>query len=71
MKGTDEDPKLMALISIVASQENSYNVEISKETIDQYKENMVIMKDNLVKERGEGQEIKKKHEVTLLELERI
>ena len=35
----------------------------------QYKEKMIRMKDTLVKERGEGQEMKRKHKVTLLEFE--
>ena len=55
----------MASISVVFDQSNTYNVDILKETVDQYKENMVRVKDTLMKERGEGREIKRKHEATL------
>ena len=49
MKGTDEDPQLMASMSVVTTQENAYNVDKLKENIDQYKENMVRVKDTLMK----------------------
>ena len=65
MKGNDKDPQLMALITIPATQGNSYNVDRLKEITDQYKENMVRMKDTLMKERGEGREMKRKNEATL------
>ena len=42
-----------------------------KETIYQYKEKMVRVKDTLMKERGEGWEMKRKHEATLSEFERL
>ena len=71
MKGIDEDPQLMASIGVAVAQENAYNVDKLKETIDQYKEKMVKVKDTLMKERGEGREMKRKHEATLLEFERL
>ena len=52
MKGTDDDPQLMALIDVAAAQENFYNVDRLKESVDQYKEKMVRVKDTLMKERG-------------------
>ena len=54
MKGTDEDPQLMAPISVATSQANTYNVDKLKETANQYKEKMVIMKDTMVKEEEKG-----------------
>ena len=41
------------------------------EDVDHYKEKMIKMKDTLIKERGEGRELQRKHEATLLEFERI
>ena len=41
------------------------------EDADHYKENMIKMKDSLIKERGEGRELKRKHEETLSEFERL
>ena len=49
MKGTNEDPQLMASIGVAAAQANAYNVDKLKETIDQYKEKMVRVKDPLMK----------------------
>ena len=54
MKGTNEYLQPMASIGVVVAQENAYNVDKLRETIDQYKEKMVRVKDNLLKERGEG-----------------
>ena len=42
-----------------------------KETVDKYKEKMVRMMDTPMKERGEGRDMKRKHEATLYEFERI
>ena len=71
MKSTDEDPQLLASIGVAVAQANAYNVDRLKETVDQYKENMVRVKDTLIKERGEGREMKRKHEATLLEFKRL
>ena len=37
MKGTIEDPQLMASIGVAAAQTNAYNVDKLKEIVDQYK----------------------------------
>ena len=71
MKGTNEDSKLMASIGVAAAQENAYNEDKLKEVVDQYKEKMVRVKDTSMKEKGEGFEMKRKHEATLLEFERL
>ena len=71
MKGTYEYTQLMASIGVVDAQENAYNVDKLKETIDQYKEKMVRVKDTLMKEKGEGQEMKRKHEATRSEFVRL
>ena len=39
------------------------------EDAEHYKEKMIKMKDTLVKERGEGWELKRKHETTISEKE--
>ena len=49
MKGTDEDPQLMASMSVAATQANAYNVGRLKETVGQQKEKMVRTKDTLMK----------------------
>ena len=41
------------------------------EDVENYKEIMLKMKDTLVKERGEGLELKRKHEDTIFEFERL
>ena len=61
----------MASISVVFDQSNTYNVDILKETVYQYKENMVRVKDTLMKERGGAWEMKRKHEATLSKFERL
>ena len=61
----------MASINITTNQENAYNVDRLKETVDQYKEKMVRVKDTLMKERGEDREMKRKHEATLSEFKRL
>ena len=64
MKSIDEYPKLMASIGVTT-------MDILKEIVDQYKDKMVRVKDTLMKERGEGQEMKRTHEATLSEFERL
>ena len=71
MKGTNEDPQQMASISVHCAQANAYDVDRLKESVDQYKEKMVKVKDTLMKERGEGPYMKRKHEATLSEFERL
>ena len=71
MKGTDEYPQPMASFGVATAQENSYNIHRLKEIVYQYKEKMVRVKDTMMKERGDGQEMKRKHEATLSEFERL
>ena len=47
------------------------NVDKLVEDAKHYKERMLKMKDTLVKERGEGRELKRKHEVTLSEKQNL
>ena len=68
---SNHDPKFLATISVAAVQPNVDNVEKSMEDVDHYKEKMIKMKDTLIKERGEGQELKRKHEANISELERL
>ena len=49
MKNTDEYPRQMALINVAVAQEIAYNVDKLKGVVDQYKENMVKMKETLIK----------------------
>ena len=65
MKGTEEYPQLMDSIRVTGAQANSYNVDKLKETVEKYKEKTGRVKDTLTKERGEGREMKRKHEATL------
>ena len=55
----------MESIGVAVAHANDYNVDKLKETVDQYKENMVRVKDTLMTESGEGQEMNRKHEATL------
>ena len=71
MQGTNEDPKLMESDTIAVAQANADNIKKLMENEYQCKEKMIRMKDTLVKERGEGQEIKRKHEASLSEFERL
>ena len=62
---TNQDPKFLASISVVTAQVNADNVEKLMEDAYHYKEKMIKMEDTLIKEIGEGQELKRKHEATL------
>ena len=62
---TNQDPKFLASVSIATTQANADNVDKLIEVVYHYKENMIKMEDTLIKERGEGQELKRKHEATL------
>ena len=68
---TNQDPKFLALVSIATTQANADNVDKLIEVVYHYKENMIKMEDTLIKERGEGRELKRKHEATLSEFERL
>ena len=62
---TNQDPKFLASISVVTAQVNADNVEKLMEDAYHYKEKMIKMEDTLIKEIGEGQELKRKHEESL------
>ena len=71
MQGTNEDPQLLAMASIAATQTNKDNVSKLVEDVEHYKERMLKMKETLVKERGDGEELKRKHDDTFSEFERL
>ena len=71
VKKTNQDPKLLALVRVATIQANANKVDILMEDPEHHKENMLKMKDTLVKERGEGLTLKRKHEATLSEFERL
>ena len=71
MEGTNKDPKFLSSVSIAVVQANADNVDKLVEDVTHHKEKMFKMRDTLVKERGEGIELKIKHEATLLEKERL
>ena len=64
MQGTDEDPQLLAMASMATVQANANNVNKLVEDVEHYKQRMLKMKETLVKERGEGQDLKRKHDDT-------
>ena len=64
MQGTNEDPQLLAMASVLAAQANADNVSKLVEDVEHYKQRMLKMKETLVKERGEGQDLKRKHDDT-------
>ena len=65
VEGTNKYPKFLSSVNIAVTQANDDNVNKLVEDAENYKERMFKMKDTLVKERGEGQELKRKHEATL------
>ena len=71
MEGTNKHLKFMAYISVAVAQANANNVDRLIENVEHHKEKMFKMKDTLIKERGEGIELKRNHEATLSEKERI
>ena len=71
MDGTNKYPKFMASVSVEAMQSCVDNIYRLIESVENHKENMLKMKDTLVKERGEGIGIKIKQAATLSEKERL
>ena len=71
MQGTNEDPQFLEMVSVAVAQANIDNVNNLVEDAGYYKERMLKMKETLVKERGEGQESKRKHEATIPEFEKL
>ena len=71
MKGTHKDPKFMASVSIAVAQANADDVDWSMDDVERNKENMLKLKDSLVKLGGEGIYLKRKHDAILSEKERL
>ena len=55
---TNQDPKFLASISVVTAQVNADNVEKLMEDAYHYKEKMIKMEDNLIKEIGKVKNLK-------------
>ena len=49
MEGTHKDPKFMALVNIAVAQANTGNVDRLINDVKRNKENMLKLKDNMVK----------------------
>ena len=71
MQETNEDPQLLAMASVAATKYNVDNVSKLVVGVGHYKERMSQMKETLRKERGEGQELKRKHVDTFSNFERL
>ena len=65
MEGTHKKPKFMASVNVAVSQASADNVVQLMENVEHQKEKMLKLKDTLVKTRGEGIELKRKHEAIL------
>ena len=59
------------MAGVASTLANADNVGKMVDDIEQYKEKMSQMKETLRKERGEGEILKRKHNDTLTELERL
>ena len=71
MEGTHKDPKFMASVNIAAAQASADNVYRLMDDVERNKENMLKLKDSLVKLWGEGIDLKRKHDAILSKKERI
>ena len=71
VEGINKDPKFLPSMNIAAAQDKDDNFDKLVKDAEHYKEMMLKMKDTLVKERGEGRELKMKHEEILLEKESL
>ena len=69
MEGTHKDSKFTASVKIAAAQASADNVDRLMNDMEQNKEKMMKLKDNLVKMQGEGIELKRKHDAILSENE--
>ena len=69
--GTNKDLKLLMMVGVASALANADNVGKMVDDIEQYKEKMSQMKETLRKERGEGKILKRKHDDTLTELEKL
>ena len=61
MEGTHKYPKFMASMNIVAAPAN-INVDWLIDDVERNKEKMLKLKDNLVKTRGEGIDLKRTYD---------
>ena len=59
----NKDPKLLAMAGVATTLDNVDNVKKLVEYVDQYKEKMSQMKETIRKERGEGKNLKRKHDI--------
>ena len=59
------------MAGVASSLSNANNVEKMVDDLEQHKEKMSQMSKTLRIERGEGQSLKRKHEESLSELERL
>ena len=71
MEGTNKDPKFTASVNMAASQASVDNVYRLMNNVEQNKEKMLKLKDNLVKMWGEGIELKRQHDSILSKKERL
>ena len=69
--GRNKYPKLLAMAGVASALTNADNVGKMVDDLEQYKEKMSQMKETLKKERGEGQSLERKHDDSLIELERL
>ena len=69
--GTDKDPRLLARAGVSSTLANVDNVDKIVDDLEQYKKKVSQMKETLKKERGEGKSLKRKHEDSLSELEKL
>ena len=65
IEGTHKDPKFMDSMNVVAAEANAENIDRLIENVKHQKEKMLNLKDTLVKIRGKGIELKRKHEKIL------
>ena len=52
--GTDKDPRLLARAGVASSLVNEDNVDKIMTDLEQYKKNIVPMKETIKNEKGEG-----------------
>ena len=67
MEGTHKDPKFMSYVNVATPQASADNVDRLMKNVEHQKEKIIKLKDTLVNTRGEGIELKIKHEAILLE----
>ena len=65
MEGTHKDPKFMASINIVVVQASADNIDWLMEDVEFQKDRMFKLKDSVMKLRGEGIDLKRKHDAIL------